>query len=1148
MPAHSPEPPAFEMPQLSSPLAEMKDHYTVVIIGSGYGGSIAASRMARAGQRVCLLERGKELHPRNFPALKAQAIDNMQADSALGRIGSRTGLYDFRINDEVNVFMGCGLGGTSLVNANVSLRADTRIFRDERWPQEVQQDAETVMPWAYERAEEALQPTPYPDERSVPKLRALELSSKEFPDGRFYRPPINVTFSKGKLNYAGLQQQACTDCGDCVSGCNVGAKNTTLMNYLPDAKRHGAKIYTETKVSHVAKADGKWRIYFEALSTGEDKFDSPERFVSADIVILGCGTLGSTEILLRSREKGLSLSAQLGEHFSGNGDVLGFAYNTDVEINGMGFGRRTDLPRVGPCITGIIDLRDPEKPVEEGLVIEEGSIPGALAEISSRTMPLLSVFHGQQMKRTWGEFFRQARRAVTSFFGGPYTGASRNTQTYLIMSQDDGRGRMVLENDRLRIKWPGAGSEKNFTSDDEALVKATKPLGGVYVKDPLWTSDFKWELVTVHPLGGCVMASDAARGVIDHKGRAFSGLAGTSVHEGLYVCDGSVVPVTLGVNPLLTISALAERCCHYLAQDHGWKIDYTPNGPWGAPAAEKVVGLGFTETMRGFFVRDAAVEFAALENGADLTRHEFQFTLSIHSDHLDAMLSQPDHRATISGTATSAELAAAPMTVNTGEFNLFVRDPSTPETYKMRYRFIMTDTAGRHYFLEGFKTVRNEPIYDVWHDTSTLYFTLYDGADATATALGRGILHIEPLDFLTQMRTLRVTNVDSKVGELEAIARFGKYFAGVLWHSYGGICAGPYGFNTQAPPRVKRALRAGPPMVFPFVTEDNVALRLTRFQGGKKGPVILVHGLGVSSEIFSTDLIETNLVEYLAAHEYDVWLLDFRASILLEASQDPSDGDQVARYDYPAAVAKVREITGAETVQFVVHCWGASAFFMSLFSGAVSSVRSVISSQIGAYSFSPLDVELKTGLHLPDLLAAVGVHDLDAYARDNESWWEKLYDRALEIPALIAAQGRCTDATCHRITFMYASLYRHEQLNDLTHANLHELFGIANMRAFQHIAKIGRAEHSVDFADETYLTDANWARLNLPIAFIHGAENHCFLPKGTERTFDELTQRFGPAQYSRTVIPGYGHIDCIFGKDAARDVYPHILAHLEKTS
>jgi len=93
------------------------------------------------------------------------------------------------------------------------------------------------------------------------------------------------------------------------------------------------------------------------------------------------------------------------------------------------------------------------------------------------------------------------------------------------------------------------------------LIDATKALGGTFVKNPIWAREFGHDLVTVHPLGGCVMASDAQHGVVNHKGQVFSGANGTAVHAGLYVSDGSVVPRPLGVNPLLTISALAERCC-----------------------------------------------------------------------------------------------------------------------------------------------------------------------------------------------------------------------------------------------------------------------------------------------------------------------------------------------------------------------------------------------------------------------------------------------------------------------------------------------------------------------------------------------------------------------------------------------------------
>jgi cholesterol oxidase len=113
-----------------------------------------------------------------------------------------------------------------------------------------------------------------------------------------------------------------------------------------------------------------------------------------------------------------------------------------------------------------------------------------------------------------------------------------------------------------------------------------------------------------------------------------------------------------------------------------------------------------------------------------------------------------------------------------------------------------------------------------------------------------------------------------------------------------------------------------------------VPLRLTRYQGGSKGPVILSHGLGVSSLIFSLDTIDTNMLEYLYAHGYDVWLLDYRDSIALpsDAAQQ-SSGDDVALNDYPAAVDFVRKITGAPDVQMVVHCWGSTTFFMAMLAG-----------------------------------------------------------------------------------------------------------------------------------------------------------------------------------------------------------------------
>ena len=151
-----------------------------------------------------------------------------------------------------------------------------------------------------------------------------------------------------------MYQQACRLCGDCVSGCNYAAKNTLIMNYLPDARNHGAEIYTHARVSHVERQDGHWLVHFQLVDAGRDVFDAPPLHVAADVVVLGAGALGSTEILLRSRERGLPLSDRLGERFSGNGDFLAFGYNLDRPVNGIGFGDHDvgELPAVGPCIAG----------------------------------------------------------------------------------------------------------------------------------------------------------------------------------------------------------------------------------------------------------------------------------------------------------------------------------------------------------------------------------------------------------------------------------------------------------------------------------------------------------------------------------------------------------------------------------------------------------------------------------------------------------------------------------------------------------------------------------------------------------------------------------------------------------------------------
>ena len=331
-----------------------------------------------------------------------------------------------------------------------------------------------------------------------------------------------------------------------------------------------------------------------------------------------------------------------------------------------------------------------------------------------------------------------------------------------------------------------------------------------------------------------------------------------------------------------------------------------------------------------------------------------------------------------------------------------------------------------------------------------------------------------------------------------------------------------------------------------FNTQDGVRLRLTRYQGGSKGPVILSHGLGVSSRIFSMDTIDTNLLEYLHAHRYDVWLLDYRASIELPAAEQACTGDDIARYDYPAAVDVVRQVTGSDTVQMVVHCFGSTTWTMSMLGGYLKHVRSAVVSQVSTHAKTPLITRLKTGLHVPTMLDKLGLDSLTAYTDTESNWVDSLFDKALTIYPM-EKEERCVNPVCHRITFLYGHLYEHDQLNDATHRYLHEMFGLANISAFEHLALICRKGHVVDAqGGEAYLPHLE--RMAIPITFISGAENQCFLPESTDITYNLVRERNGKDLYRRHIVPNYGHIDCIYGKNAAGDVFPYILARLDETA
>ena len=566
------------MPQLSKPLEHLQPSYDVVVIGSGYGGAVAASRLARCGRKVCLLERGREILPGQFPRTLAEARKESQISSAKHHVGSDTALFDVRLGEDIHVVVGCGLGGTSLINANVCLWPDERVFADAAWPVEIRGDG--LLREGLARARRWLAPVPYNGPAKLDKVEAFRMAARVMKrDVKMV--PLHISFEAGR-NIANVEQPACTLCGDCMTGCNIGAKTTTGHVYLPDAVHHGAEIFTEVEVRSLRKAaGGRWQV--DCRRTGKKGAGTGgELTVTADIVVLAAGTLGSTEILLRSRDNGLALSDQLGRRFTSNGDALANGYNNSVPVNGVGVGNppKANVPPVGPAVASLIDLRDSER-LEDGLAICECALPCPTASILPALLAPGAAVIGEQ---TGSLDLDALERTAASLLKGAYRGAVHNTQTFLAVGHDQGDGVMGLVGDRIVISWPNCAQQEVFKRGEELFKRTVAATHGTYIPNPASTKMMGEKLMTVHPLGGCVMGSDAGNGVVNHKCQVFDGGAVGNpggVHEGLYVCDGSVIPRSVGIHPLLTITAVTERAMIHAAIDKGWKFDAaaSPSAP-----------------------------------------------------------------------------------------------------------------------------------------------------------------------------------------------------------------------------------------------------------------------------------------------------------------------------------------------------------------------------------------------------------------------------------------------------------------------------------------------------------------------------------------------------------------------------------------
>ncbi|WP_307795923.1 GMC family oxidoreductase [Amycolatopsis sp. 195334CR] len=515
--------------------------YDVVVVGSGFGGSVAALRLTEKGYRVAVIEAGRRFADDEFAKTSWDVRRYLWAPQ-LGCFG----IQRIHLLKDVMVLAGAGVGGGSLVYANTLYRPLKPFYTDRQWAHITDWEAELGP--HYDQASRMLgvvtNPTVTPSDEVMQKV-AADLGVAD----SYHPTPVGVYFGEpGKrvadpyFGGAGPARTGCTECGSCMTGCRVGAKNTLVKNYLYLAERAGAKVIPLTTVTGLReRPDGSFEVDLRKTGKTSPRFRTT---VTAGKVVLAAGTWGTQNLLHKMKDTGAlpRLSARLGELTRTNSEAI------------IGSGRPTV---------------DPAHDYTRGVAITSSIHPDEITHIEpvrygkgSNAMSLLQTIatDGASPVPRW-------RQAVRFLVRHPIQSAkllngyrwSERTVILLVMQSLDNSittyTRRGLFGRRKYTSKQGHGEPNPsfIAAGHEANLRTAEHIDGI--AGGTWGEVFDIPL-TAHFIGGAPIGTDAASGVIDPYHRAYG-------HPGLSIVDGSAITANLGVNPSLTITAQAERAMSF---------------------------------------------------------------------------------------------------------------------------------------------------------------------------------------------------------------------------------------------------------------------------------------------------------------------------------------------------------------------------------------------------------------------------------------------------------------------------------------------------------------------------------------------------------------------------------------------------------
>jgi cholesterol oxidase len=533
----------------------MTDEYDVVVVGSGFGGSVSALRLAEKGYRVLVLEAGRRFADDEF----ARTSWDLRRWLWAPRLGC-FGIQRIHRLPDVTILAGAGVGGGSLVYANTLYRPDEAFYDDPQWREVA--DWRTELGPAYDLASRMLGVTRNPTctasdlaMRAVADQMGVGHTFTLTPVGVFFGDQPGRTVPDPYFGGAGPARTGCIQCGECMTGCRHGAKNTLVKNYLYLAERLGVQVRPRTTVTGLRqRGDGGWEV--ETVRTGAWAAGRTRRTVTAAQVVLAAGAYGTQRLLHRMRDTGRlrHLSPRLGELTRTNSESL---------LGALSRRRDVDFSR-GVAITSSFRPA-PDTHVEP---VRYGHGSNAMGLLS------VSLTDGGGPRPRWltwlGDQLRDPRGFARSM---RLRGWSERTVIALVMQSVDNS--LVVSGRRRLGRWgltsrPGHGTPNPswIPAGNEVVRRLAEIIDG----DPGGNlADLVGSTMTAHFLGGAPIGADPSRGVVDGWHRVFG-------HPGLHVVDGAAVSANLGANPSLTITAQAERAMSFWPR----RGDPDPRPPLGS--------------------------------------------------------------------------------------------------------------------------------------------------------------------------------------------------------------------------------------------------------------------------------------------------------------------------------------------------------------------------------------------------------------------------------------------------------------------------------------------------------------------------------------------------------------------------------------